>query len=62
MTIFYKDSYGCTAKIVIGKDGKAWLTMSTPSGKRFHSREYKTKHGAKVALGRLGDSFREVKR
>lgn len=56
----YKDFYGNTACIRTNKDGSSRLTISI-GAKRVKSQNYKSELGARIALGRFGDSFSEIK-
>lgn len=63
MTRYYKDVYGCRARIVERKDGTAFLHATTPGGHCIISRAYNSFKGARIALGRIGDGlFKEVSR
>lgn len=59
---YYRDSYGCTASIRTRKDGTAALKASDAHGHRFWSVIYTSERGAKIALGKLSDSWQEVKK
>lgn len=56
----YKDFYGNTACIRTRKDGSAQLSISIGS-KRVKVQNYKSEKGARIALGKFGDSFSEIK-
>lgn len=60
MTRYFKDFYGTSAKITTHKDGTAVLKMSA-GGKRFWNKTYATERGAKIAMGKMSDCWREVK-
>lgn len=61
MTKYYKDCYGCTAKITERRDGTARLSVSTGSGYRFVNKVYDSFSGARISLGKIGAGmFREV--
>ncbi len=61
MTKFYRDFYGSTASIKVQRDGTALLRVYA-YGQRVHSKTYSTERGARIALGRISDCWREVKR
>ena len=61
MKTYYRDFCGATASISIARDGAATLKVSA-GGKRIVSKTYSTERGARVAMGRTGDSWREVKK
>lgn len=58
-TRFFKDVYGCTARIKVYRDGCAALFVSDPYGKRIVAKKYKNEHGAKIAMGKLSDGWKE---
>ena len=53
----YRDFYGCTACIRKAKSGGARLTVRTPGGELFHAKDYNTYRGAKIAMGRMSESW-----
>lgn len=55
----YKDSYGCTASIRTDINGLARLTVRNPQGKLIKAQYYSTERGAKIAMGRMSDSWIE---
>ena len=55
----YHGFYGENACIRIMKNGSARLTIRTAGGNLIHAKDYKNERGAKIAMGRLGDSWRE---
>lgn len=56
---YYKDSYGCRASITLGRNGyRLWITDNY--GITLWKRIYKTYRGAKSAMGRQSDSWKEV--
>lgn len=57
MKRYYKDFYGCTASIEEHRDGSATLRMV--AGNTKTKKTYKTVHGAKVAIGKLSDGWKE---
>lgn len=59
MKKYYRDFYGATASIKVETDGSAKLTVSV-GGKRT-VKSYNTERGARVAMGRMSDCWREVK-
>lgn len=60
MKRLFRDFYGNTACIRTRKDGSARLTISI-GAKRVKSQNYKSERGARIALGKFGDSFSEIK-
>lgn len=56
----YKDFYGCTASITVARDGRAKLVMRTAGGKLIARGEYKTERGARIAMGRSSDGWRQI--
>ena len=56
----YKNFYGSTASIKINRDGTAVLKVSDGHGKRFVNKVYKSERGARIAMGKIGDCWREV--
>ena len=59
MTKYFRDFYGASASIKIMRDGKAKLSVSV-GGKRT-VKTYSTELGARIAMGRMSDGWREVK-
>ncbi len=59
MKKYYRDFYGCTASITKVEDGFR-LRVSLPNGRCRMSKVYSTERGARIAMGRLSDSW-EVK-
>ena len=59
MTKYFKDFYGASASIKVGRDGKARLSISA-GGKRT-VKTYSTELGARIAMGRMSDGWRKVK-
>ena len=59
MKKYFKDFYGATASIQTGRDGTAKLMVSA-GGKRIVNKTYNTERGARVAMGRIGDGWREI--
>lgn len=55
----YEDFYGCTATIK-PSGGGVTLVMKTGSGRLIAKKEYPTERGAKIAMGKSGDGWREV--
>lgn len=56
----YKDFYGCTASITVYRDGRAKLVIRTPGNKYVTRGEYKTERGARIAMGRASDCWRQI--
>lgn len=59
MKRYYKDFYGATASIEEKKDGTAILRTSV-AGSRT-KKTYNSFRGAKIALGRMSDCWKESK-
>lgn len=57
----FRGLYGNTACIRVFKNGSCRLTIRVGT-KLVKARDYKSERGARIALGRFGDSFFEVKR
>lgn len=60
MKAIYTDFYGCTATLqqAAGRETTK-LTVRTSGGHLIHRQEYHTWRGAKIAMGKLGDCWRE---
>lgn len=56
----FRDFYGCTASITVMRDGRAKLVVRTPGGKLVTRGEYKTERGARIAMGRSSDGWRQI--
>lgn len=56
----FKDFYGNTACIRIFKNGSCRLTIRVGT-KLVKAKDYKSERGARIALGKFGDSFSEIK-
>lgn len=56
-TEVYRDYYGCWAYLRILYGGAAELTVYRPDGWLCHVKIYKTRRGARIAMGRLSDSW-----
>ena len=52
---FYKDFYGCTASILLRRDGSCMLTMRLPSGDIYKQKNYVSFRNARIALGRMSE-------
>lgn len=58
---YFKDFYGCTASIAeTGGDYPFRLKVSAANGHRFCDRTYATYKGARAAMGRMSDCWKEV--
>lgn len=55
---FY-DFYGGTASITIRRDRKAKLIVRDAYGCKIVDKVYNTEHGAKIAMGKCSDCWRE---
>ena len=60
-TEMYRDFFGCFACIRNMKSGSARLTVKTAQGKLILARDYKTRKGAKIAMGKLSDCWHEYR-
>ena len=60
MTKRYRDFYGASASIRVNGDGTAKLTAYDGHGRMMVSKEYNSFRGARIALGRLSDSWHTV--
>lgn len=58
MTKYYRDFYGCTAKIVTYRDGSARLSIC--AGFERTTKKYASERGAKIAMGKQSDGWREI--
>lgn len=58
MRAFYTDFYGCHADLCQYASGTTRLTIRTQHGTIIHRKEYRTWIGAKIAMGKLGDCWR----
>ena len=57
MTKYYRDFYGATASI---KAVHAGYRLTVSAGGKRVTKVYATERGARIALGRWSDSWREV--
>ena len=58
MKQYFEDFYGSTASIK--QWGKKWiLTVRLSQGNLYSKKSYATYKGAKIALGKMGDAWRE---
>lgn len=55
---FFKDSYGSLASIRQHAD--SFRLIVSCGGRRYYIRNYSTYRGARIALGKLGDCWKEV--
>ena len=56
---YFKDFYGCTASIKERSDGR--FTLRVASGASKTNKVYETYRGARSAMSRMSDGWREVK-
>lgn len=56
----YHDFYGCHACLRVNKDGTARLTVRTSSGKLIHAKNYKSRKGARIAMGRMSETWKRI--
>lgn len=61
MKKYYRDIYGCTASIRLNRDGSATLKVADAHGRPVSGKCYSSERAAKIALGKLGDCWKEVK-
>lgn len=54
------DFYGCQAVISPHADGLVKLTVRNPHGSLIKAQDYATERGAKIAMGRMSESWRAV--
>ncbi len=54
----YKDFYGATATIKKTYDG--YKLVVSVMGRKVISKTYNTERGAKIAMGRVGDAWRQI--
>lgn len=57
---YFVDFYGSTASIKTNRDGTATLCVSC-SGKRILRKTYSSERGARIAMSKMGDCWRERK-
>lgn len=57
----YRDFYGATASILVARDGSAVLRVADAHGNRITIKKYASERGARIAMGRIGDEWKEVK-
>lgn len=60
MTRYFRNFYGSTASIRILRPGAVRLTVRSGQGRKILSRDYGTYQGARIALGKFGDSWTET--
>ena len=60
MKRYFKDAYGATASIRENRDMSATLVVRDAHGRRFFGKCYGSYIGARRALGKLGDCWREI--
>ncbi len=61
MTTYYHDFYGSTASLK--KWGEKWfLTVRLANGELYSKKSYNSYRGAKIALGKMGDAWTEVRK
>lgn len=59
---YFRDAYGCTASIRLNRDGSATLKIADAHGRPVHGKCHGTERGARIALGKYGDCWKEVTR
>lgn len=61
MRAFYVDFYGCRADLCQAPGRETTrLIIRTSDGTVIHRKEYRTWRGAKIAMGKLGDCWRNA--
>ena len=60
MLNIYHDFYGNQAAIRTAKSGGARLTIRGSGAKLIYAKTYKTRRGARIAMGRLSDGWYPV--
>ena len=58
MRAFFVDFYGCHADLCQYRSGTTRLIIRNPHGTVIHRKEYRTWRGARIAMGKLGDCWR----
>lgn len=59
MRAFFRDLYGCTADLCTFYDGHTTrLTVRDPYGTIVKRKTYSTWRGAKIAMGKMSDSWK----
>jgi len=61
MKKYYRDFYGNTASISKTNDSRFRLKVRVSNGQLVHNKVYDTERGAKIALGRSSDGWKELK-
>ena len=61
MKRYFKDFYGSSASITATRDGSFRLIIRLDNGKLFHRKTYATERGARVAMGRMSEGWRETR-
>ena len=56
----FRDFFGCTAEITETRHGEYRLTTWTPQGIPVINKVYGTYRGARIAMGRMSDGWKEV--
>jgi GMP synthase-like glutamine amidotransferase len=62
MKKYFKDFYGSTASIRLNNDGSASLKVKDAYGKNILGKCYSSERAAKIAMGRVGDCWKEVQK
>lgn len=60
MRAFFVDFYGCHADLCQYRSGRTRLIIRSPQGFIIHEKEYRTWRGAKIAMSKLGDCWRNA--
>ena len=55
----YHDFYGCQAIIKPSEDGTVRLTIRDYRNRPIHAKSYKTERGARIAMGKMSDGWKE---
>jgi len=60
MKKYFRDVYGGTASIRLNKDGSATLKVADAHGRPCYGKCYGSERAARIALGKLGDGWKET--
>lgn len=56
----FRDFYGCIATIKPTSDGRSKVKVCLSNGKTVCTKVFASERGAKIALGKMGDSWKEI--
>ena len=60
MLEMFRDFYGCHATIRNFQNGSCRLTVRRRDGRLFHSKNYSSRRGARIAMGRMSDGWQKL--